>query len=161
MLQSEKFGFFILLNIVYFIVSTAMCEAIIYGSSNVPSNYGTISAVAALNFFFSGLFVKSQSLPRWLAAWVPSCSPVRWIAQTAFINLYKGDSDTFPTFPGTNYSNYKGFLNLFGWGGKTKWYCLGMLIIMIAVFRFFGLIVMGYTAFTAPGSRKVKHRTVE
>jgi hypothetical protein len=68
--------------------------------------------------------VQASSLPNWMAPWAPSFSLIRWVMQAQFINYFDGSS-VFPILPFIN--TYTQFLTLFGWGGKTKWYCLGMI----------------------------------
>ena len=154
MAMKEHWGFEILLYMTYFVASTAVSEVFIFTSKSVRDNYTAIPGFALLNFFMSGLFVKPQSLPRWLSPWFPSVSIVRWVAQASFIDVYDGDTDTFPIFPGTNWSNYKGSLNLFGWGGKTKWYCLGMIAVSFIAFRVAALLGLSYVSFTRTGHIK-------
>jgi len=136
-----------------------LSEIVIFTSPDLRSSYVTIPAVAFLEFVTSGLFLKAGSFPNWLGPWVPSVSLIRWIMQATFICVYEGNTTAFPPFSqlGTDYSLYYGYLSLFGWGGKTKWYCFYMLLINIAIFRFGCLLASAYSAFQAKGTHKVNN----
>ena len=121
----------------FILASVVLAECIIVGAADKRTAYTTIPGVAFLNFLLSGLFIKAQSLPSWMGPWAPSVSMIRWTFQANFLNLYEG-SDVFKTLP-TGYSTYTAFLRLFGWGGKTRWYCFYMVLANIAVFKFLGL----------------------
>ncbi len=114
--------------------------------------------MASLQFVASGLILKAGSFPLWLRPWVPSMSMLRWIMQAGFIKVYNNNTDAFPPLPipGVTYTQYAGFLNLFGWGGKTEWYCIGMLVLNIIIFRFIMMLSMAYKAFKAKGTHKEK-----
>ena len=78
---------------------------------------------------------------RWVAPWGPSISLIRWATQALVINDFEDNYTYFPMIPpdgplGNIYLNtYHAFLHMFGWGGKTKWYCLGMIVVMFVVFK--------------------------
>jgi hypothetical protein len=84
--------------------------------------------------------------------WAPSVSMIRWNFQGNFINVYDGN-DVFVTLP-TGYSTYTAFLRLFGWGGKTKWYCFYMVLANIAVFKFLSLWAGAIAAVKRKGGKK-------
>lgn len=141
------------------ICGTMLSEIAIYLSESLSSGYILISILGALEFLCSGLILKSGSFPLWLRPWATSCSVLRWIMQAGFIAVYDGDQETFPMIfqainPEITYTQYTGYLNLFGWGGKTKWYCFGMIIINCMIFRFITLCVTAYDAFKAKGTHK-------
>jgi hypothetical protein len=137
------------------IAGTMLSEVVIYLSEDMRSSYISIPAMAFLEFVTSGLFLKASSFPDWLSPWVPSVSLIRWIMQACFICVYDGNTDVFPAqFPKSTYTLYTGYLNLFGWGGKTKWFCFYMLLANIAIFRFCCLLSSAYSAFQAKGTHK-------
>jgi hypothetical protein len=137
------------------LAGTMLGEIVIYTSVDMRSSYVTIPAMAFLEFVTSGLFLKAGSFPEWMRGWVPSVSLIRWIMQGLFIAVYDGDTDTFPVVvPGTTYTLYTGYLNLFGWGGKTKWYCFYMILANCAIFRLGCLVTSAYSAFQAKGTHK-------
>ena len=154
---TETFGFVILSFIALVIAGTMLSEIVIFSSPDMRSSYVTIPAMAFLEFVTSGLFLKAGSFPNWLRPWVPSVSLIRWIMQATFICVYDGNTEAFPPFSalGTDYSLYDGYISLFGWGGKTKWYCFYMLLVNIAIFRFFCLLSSAYSAFQSKGTHKV------
>ncbi len=85
---------------------------------------------------------------------VPMNSPhFKTFDQANFINTYEGNTDAFKTLP-SGYSTYTTFLNLFGWGGKTKWYCFYMVLANIAVFKFLSLWASAYTAINRKGGKR-------
>ena len=151
----ETFGFIILCFIALVIAGTMLSEVVIFLSEDMRSSYISIPAVAFLEFVTSGLFLKAASFPDWLSPWVPSVSLIRWIMQACFICVYDGNTDVFPPVKDTSYTLYTGYLNLFGWGGKTKWYCFYMLLANVAIFRFLCLLSSAYSAFQAKGTHKV------
>ena len=127
-----------------------MSEVVCYGQPDKRGCYTTIPALAFLNFMFSGLFIKPGSLPKWMGPWAPSMSFIRWAMQANFINLYKNTS-TLPTKP---VNTFQQFCILFGWGGKTKWYCFYMILIFIAVFRVASCLASGVSAKTRRNMRR-------
>jgi hypothetical protein len=73
--------------------------------------------------------------------------------QAEFLNNYYGKTASFPDLPnGTKTLDI--FLSIFGWGGKTKWYCLYMIVINFAVYRVIGLLASGYRCIAQKGARK-------
>lgn len=135
------------------VVMTGMvfAETIIYMSSDMRSCYITVPTGAFVQFTSSGLFLKAGSSPSWMRPWFPSISTIRWMMQGCYIACYKGGSLSDGIL-GTNYSAYGDISEIFGWGGKTKWYCLGMVIINFMVFRYASMLANGYKAFVHKGT---------
>ena len=149
------FGFLILCFIATVLTGTMLSEIAIYSSGNMEASYISIGIVGALEFLCSGLILKAGSFPLWMRAWVPSLSVLRWIMQAGFVCVYNDNLDAFPAmFPNSTYTNYTGYLTLFGWGGKTHWYCFGMIVCNMIIFRFFGLLSGAFSAFKAKGTHK-------
>ena len=140
-----------------------ICECFIYTLPDVRTAYGVIPGIGTLLFMFSGLVYKPGLLPSWLAPWLPSVSIIRWYAQALFINEYHGNDVAFPHVPGPKggYSTYEGFLNLFGWGGKTKYYCLGIVIVNLVIAKFISLMVSFSTVAGQRGKRGLKKKKEE
>lgn len=137
------------------LVGTILSEIAIYCSDTLAGSYILISIFGGLEFLCSGLILKAGSFPLWMRPWVPSLSVLRWIMQSGFICVYKDNLKVFGMiFPNTSYTQYNGYLSLFGWGGKTRWYCFGMIVINLMVFRFLSLCVSAYSAFNARGTHK-------
>lgn len=152
---SGTFGFIVLSFIAVVLAGTMLSEIAIYWSDNLSASYISIAVAAGLEFLTSGLMLKAGSFPRWMRGWVPSISALRWIMQGGFICVYDNNLEAFPMkFPNSTYTQYYGYLSLFGWGGKTKWYCLGMIFVNILVFRFLCLVSSAYSAFRAKGTHK-------
>lgn len=119
-----------------------------------------INLGAFVQFTASGLFLKAQSSPSWMRAWFPSISVIRWIMQACYINCYHNSkyisgNIVIPGVLTTKYNIYTDILIIFGWGGKTKWYCLSMIVINFFIFRYISLFVVGYQAFIHKGTTKV------
>jgi hypothetical protein len=145
----------VLLFIVTVLCSTVLSEIAIYSSDSLSASYIAISIYAGLAFLCSGLILKSGSFPLWMRPWATSLSMLRWTMQAGFINIYNDNLDAFPMiFPKSTYTQYFGYLSLFGWGGKTEWYCLGMIVINILIFRAISLAAQAYSAFKARGTHK-------
>lgn len=138
-----------------------MSEAVVYLVPDIRTAYLVIPALCFVQFAFSGLFLKPILLPRWLAPWAPSISVIRWAMQAEFINQFDGSTVVPFGFHTQNYSAFGAFLSLFGWGGKTKWYCLYMILAMVAIFRFATLFSAGLSSQLSRGGRKfMKKREV-
>jgi hypothetical protein len=138
------------------IAGTMLVEMLVYLIPDLRTAYSLIPGVAFLFFYFSGMILKASTLPGWAAPWLPSVSLIRWQAQALVLNQYDGDTVTFPTV--INYSTYGEFLNLFGWGGKTKWYCFYNLLINVAIYRFLMLIAMIKSIITQRGTRSQRKK---
>ena len=139
------------------ICGTMLSEIAVYTSETLSASYIMISVVGALEFLCSGLIVKAGSFPLWLRPWIPSLSMLRWIMQGGFIRVYNNNLEAFPMiFPKSTYTQYYGYLSLFGWGGKTEWDCLGMIVINIVIFRLLCLVASSYSSFRARGTHKQK-----
>lgn len=132
------------------LTSTLLAENIVNLAPNKRSCYMGITSLGFMNFIFSGLFIKAQSLPRWMAPWVPSLSMIRWNMQGNFINVYQNNEAAIP-LPAVLTS----IENLFGWGGKTKWYCVYMLLANILVYKTISFFSSGISAILRKGGRSV------
>ena len=130
-------GYFLLVTMVTSVASTMMVELIIYVVNSIRDAYLLVPAISFLQFQFSGLFLKPILLPTWMKAWAPSISLIRWTLQGSFLNQFQG-SVLFPNLP--IYNVFSGFCSLYGWGGKTKWYCFNMVIFFLLMFRMLTLI---------------------
>lgn len=138
-----------------------MVETIVYVLPDIRSAYSFIPGASILLFLFSGLVFKPSTLPDWLAPWLPSVSVIRWYAQAMVINQYNGNHDAFPVLNGrVNYSSYEGFLNIFGWGGKTRWDCFAIVFVNFLIFRFLKFYVSFYTCASQRGKRGLKKQVV-
>jgi len=130
----KLFQYFLVANMIGVLAMSMLTEAII---AYVPSQRAAYFMVPGLTFFqftFSGLFIKAQSLPNWLAPWITSLSMIRWVFQGNWINQFKND-DRLISIPEIDFDSYTAFLRLFGWGGKSKWFCVYMLFIFMVVFK--------------------------
>jgi hypothetical protein len=150
----DLMGFAILCYMFFVLLTTIMTECIVNVAPTKPTIYVMVTSMGFLNFLFSGLFIKSSCLPAWLRPWTPSISVIRWMMQANFINTYDGDTAVFPVIPTSGYSVYTAFLSLFGWGGKTKWYCFYMLLACIFVYKFVSLWASGFAAVNRKRGRK-------
>jgi hypothetical protein len=135
-----------------------LTEAIVFLLPDVRTAYSVIPSVSFFFFFFSGIIVKPGVLAAWLAPWLPSVSVIRWIAQGLTLNEFDTNDDAFPDIPGPNggYSSWEGFLNLFGWGGKSKWLCTSYLLYNIAGFRIVQLLASVYLVMSQRGRRGLR-----
>ena len=131
-------GYFILIIMIAMVSATIMSETIIYAVPDIRTAYQMIPAICFIQFMFSGLFLKPVLLPRWVASWAPSISIIRWTLQGCFINQFQNNKSIFPDLP--NYSTFNSFESLYGWGGKTDWYCLSMILVAMVVFKITALI---------------------
>lgn len=147
-------GFFILCTIFATIGGTMMSEAVVYIVPDIRSAYLLIPALSFVQFAFSGLFLKPSLLPEWLAPWAPSISIIRWCMQAEFINQFDGSKVVPFAFNIPMYNAFSAFLSLFGWGGKTKWYCFLMILVIVAIMRFATLISTAVSSAVSRGGRR-------
>ena len=138
-----------------FIVGTQLVETIVYILPDIRTAYRFVPAVGFFLFYFSAIIVKPSCLPPWLAPWLPSVSAIRWLTQALVINEYQYNTDAFPVLINTpeQFALYDYIMSLFGWGGKTKWYCLYMLLVNLAVYRMVYLFVAVYHSSWQRGRR--------
>ncbi len=126
--------------------------------ANMRAVYGIIPFIGFFLFFFSGLTVKAQTLPSWAAPWMPSVSIIRWTMQGLTINEFQ-NSALFPTVG--DFDGYTYILSLFGWGGKSKWYCLNVIFLNAAVFRTLTFISIFVRTRLQQGKRHLIHESVQ
>eukprot|EP01035_Chromulina_nebulosa_P063058 gene63058-86265_t len=103
-----------------------MTELVVYLNDDIDNGYLALTTIAAAEFIFSGLFIKSKSLPVWMRPFMPSLSVIRWNMQANVINIYSGNvgpigssDNAFYILP-SGYNTYFSYLSIFGWGGKTN-----------------------------------------
>jgi hypothetical protein len=132
-----------------------LCEAVIVASPNVRGAYLAIPAVVFLNFAFSGIFVKTPTLPRWAADWLPEISLFKWTVQSQVINLFN-DDDSLICVPPFYFCTYSGFLGLFGWTQTTKWNCFWVIVTNLAVYRGIVLLTLIFRTITQKGMRQFR-----
>jgi hypothetical protein len=138
-----------------------LVETIVYTLPDIRSAYSFIPGASIVLFLFSGLIFKPSTLPGWLAPWLPSVSMIRWFSQGMFINQYDGDYEAYPEIKEpVDYSSYEAVLNIFGWGGKTKWDCFQILMVNFFIFRVGTLIVSIFTVSAQRGKRGLRHAVV-
>ena len=137
-----------------------LVETFVLVLPDIRSAYSVIPGVSFLLFFFSGIMLKPSTLPNWLQPWLPSVSIIRWTMQAEFINEFEGDDDVFPVINGS-YSTYDAFLGLFGWGGKTKWTCLNILVLNLFIYRTVTLLAMMRKTVTQRGKRIYRKHFIE
>jgi hypothetical protein len=150
----DKEGWFVLISLCTVLGGHMVAEWICFSISKIRDAYLTIPVIYFLFFAFSGLFIKPATLPRWMAPWAPSFSLIRWTMQADFINYVNG-SGLLPVVS-DELNMYTQFLTLFGWGGKTNQYCLGMIVCNIAAYKILSLVSAGYTSISQKGGRRFK-----
>jgi hypothetical protein len=145
------------------IAATFLVETVVYILPDMRSAYGFIPMFSILLFVFSGLIFKPSTLPQYLQPYVPSISIIRWIAQATVLNEFDTNDDVLPVIPGPNggYSVWESYLNMFGWGGKTKWYCFNVLMMNIAVFRAITLLASINSITSQKGKRGLRVKETE
>jgi hypothetical protein len=154
--DADVFGFAVMSFMFMVLASCVLSECVIFASPDKRSCYLGITVCAFLNFIFSGLFIKAQSLPHWMGPWVPSISMIRWNMQANFINNYEDNPTAIPI-----QSVYTSVLNLFGWGGKTKWFCFYMILLDIFIYKTISFIVSGLSAVFRKGGKNVNEQYID
>lgn len=142
------------MSVIAFLASFLMSEFIIYSVSDIRSAYIMIPSLVLVQFAFSGLFIKTLSLPGWLSPWAPSASMIRWCLEGNFINQFQSNGKLFPTVNG--FSTYVAFLELFSWEGQSKWLCLYNLLYFMLVFKVGALVSNGLVTLYQQGGRSFK-----
>ena len=139
---------------------TVLVQTLCLFLPDVRAAYGAVPAVGFMLFYFSGLMVKSSTYPDWLGPWLPSVSIIRWAMQAEFINQF--DSNLVFPIVNNKYSTYDAFLSLFGWGGKTKLFCLEILIVNFIVYKVIMLLAIIKKTISQRGHRFARqHKSVE
>ena len=146
-------GYYILMSIFTTMASTMMVEFIIYIAPSIRAAYLMVPAVSFVQFMFCGLFLKPSLLPEWMQPWAPSISLFRWTLQGSFLNQFNGNYDLFPDVGKT--STFDFFCSLYGWGGKTKWYCFQMVIIIIFIVRLLTLLGTSFVSRIRRGGHRM------
>jgi hypothetical protein len=85
-------GFAVMCFMFMVLVSCMLTEIVVSLAPDRRSVYLGITSLGFTNFCFSGLFIKSQSLPHWMAPWVPSLSMIRWNMQSNYINVFENNT---------------------------------------------------------------------
>lgn len=151
-LRGGDYSWFFYLNVwVMFVAATQITMTVVHLVSDIRGAYRLVPVIAFILFYSSGLIVRPSVLHSWLQPWLPSVSLIRWFTQGLTINEYDGNTDAFPQL--FNFDSYTYALSLFGWGGKSKWYCFNMLIINLAVFRVVMLLASIYQTVLQRGQR--------
>ena len=138
---------------------TMLCEAIAVLVPDIRTAYQLIPGIVFFNFAFSGIFVKSPTLPNG-AQWLPYVSLFKWTVEAQVINLFDDDS-TQANLPALYFSAYKAFLNIFGWASDTKWGCFYVIVVNLAVYRGFLLVAGVLKTFAQKGRRQFRNVTPE
>jgi ABC-type multidrug transport system ATPase subunit len=149
--RSEVQGFAVLSFMFMVWVSSLLTEIVVSLAEDRRSVYLGITSLGFTNFCFSGLFVKAQTLPHWMRPWVPSLSMIRWNMQGVFIDAFQDNARAIPAKV-----VFTGILNLFGWGGKTMWYCFYMLLANILVYKVVSFWTSGFSAVMRRGGRRLE-----
>ena len=147
-------GYFIAINVLALIGGLMLTETVVYAAQDIRGAYLTTPALIGLQFVFSGLFIKLNSLPGWLSPWVESCSIIRWMLEGNFINQFENNKTLFVDIG--FYSTYDAFLTLFGWGSQSKWLCFNNMFYFIFVFKMTALIANGVATMFQRGGRNFK-----
>ena len=132
-----------------------LCEAVIVASPTVRGAYLASPGVVFMNFAFSGIFVKTPTLPTWAADWLPEISLFKWTVQSQVINLFNFDS-SLVCVEAFYFCTYSGFLGLFGWNDTTKWKCFWVIVTNLAVYRGIVLLALLFRTVTQKGMRQFR-----
>jgi len=131
-----------------------LCEAIAVAVPNIRTAYQLIPAVIFLNFAFSGIFVKTPTLPLG-SKWLPVISLFRWTVEAQSINMFEADTalvcvDQF------YFCTYEAFMTIFGWSTNSKSYCLWVIIINLVAYRVAILLAQMFKTFAQRGRRQFR-----
>jgi len=157
--KKEYLGYFLLQVIIAVLAGATLTELITYSTGSIRSVYLALPAVSTVFFFFSGLPVKPDTLPHWIRPWGPSISVIRWAAQSLCINEFSDKTGSMADVvtPLFTISPYERYLNIFGWGGLSKWNCMGFVVLFMVIFRSCALLILHGKPFFANELRHIKH----
>jgi ABC-type multidrug transport system ATPase subunit len=133
---------------------TMLCEAIAVMVPDIRTAYQLIPGVVFLNFAFSGIFVKTPTLPLG-SRWLPVISLFRWTVEAQAINQFDGDS-SLVCVEQFYFCTYESFITLFGWATNSKYYCLYVIIINLFVYRAMILMAQMFKTFAQRGRRQFR-----
>jgi hypothetical protein len=155
-LRGGDYEAFYYLNMLCFqIASTLLSLIFIIQAKDIRSIYYSIPASAFLLFFFSGMLVKPSTLPEWCASWMPSISVMRWFMQAGIINEAYGNTELFPP-PIGGFDPYAAYMGVFGWNGKTKYECLNITAINIAIYYVLCWFALWFASYQQKGNRSLR-----
>lgn len=146
----DTMGFFVGITIMLAVTAAGLGETLICLAPSLRDVYALIPAIAFIFFFFSGLILKPNTLPEWTQPWVPSISIIRWAMQGMTLNRFY---DYFPPPNQLGFDIYAAFLSSLGWGGKTKYECLNIVGLNMAIYR-----ILSYIALVARSIGQVGRR---
>ncbi len=88
---------------------------------------------------------------------MPSFSILRWTTQASVLNEFDHSS-----FVSNAYiDGYQMFLSMFGWGGKSKWYCMWIVVLQLVIFKFLALFAISRSASKQIGNRHLRRPEAE
>jgi hypothetical protein len=149
---TDTLSFYLQMTMVLVVTAATVGESVISLSPDLRSVYSLIPASGFVFFFFSGLIIKSNTLPEWTQPWMPSFSVIRWAMQGMAINRLPG---TLPevTTPFGSLSLYSLIMSSLGWGGKTKNYCMNVVLLNFGIYRMLTYAALSYRSMAQTGKR--------
>jgi hypothetical protein len=129
-LRTSTEAFYLLTLLVHTYVSATISELLIYNSADLRTAYTILPGFAFLLFLTSSLMIKPSTYPEFFQPWLPSVSIVRWTMQTMTVNEFS-DGENMGSV--ANFDVYTSLMQLFGWGGKSKWVCLRYVLLCVCV----------------------------
>jgi len=158
--DGEIAEYFYLMTWLSAMTATFLVETIVHILPDIRHAYSFIPGMSIMLFLFSGMIFKPDTLPNWMQPWLPSVSVIRWMAQGIVINEFGTNDDIFPVTP-TGFSLWDNYLSIFGWGGKTKWYCLRIMLLNMGIYRVVHLLVSMFTVTVQKGKRGLRKNVTE
>ena len=150
---SDRFIFYLLIVSTLCIIGVEITDIVIYSSPTIRQAYLNFPIVIFILFYFSNFPVKPETYVYWMSPWVPSMSVFRWILQTTVLNEFEGDTETFPYVVQLGFDPWKYYKSIFGFGGKTRGYCYGIVLVNAIIYKVFSLIAIRFSSHRYRGKR--------
>ena len=158
--ESDRYEFYLLIVATLCVISGILSEIVVYTSSTIRQAYVNFPVALFLLFYFSSIPVKPSTYVYWMRSWVPSVSVFRWTIQATIINEFEDDpiflalqcNPFNPTMCQT-INTYPNYLSVFGFGGKTRGFCYGIMFLNLVIFRLISLLALRWTSHSNRGKR--------
>lgn len=153
-IKSDIMWFYFLSLILAVEAGMMLCEAIATAAPDIRTSYQLIPGIVFFNFAFSGIFIKGPTIPPGVR-WLPNLSLFRWAIEAQSINLYNDNANLVCVDP-FYFCTYDAYLELFGWMNESKWYCLWIIVVNMAVYRMLILLGQLYKTYAQRGRRQFR-----
>jgi len=157
--ESDRYEFYLLIVSTLCVIGGILTEIVVFTAPTIRLAYVNFPVVVFFLFYFSSIPVKPSTYVYWMKSWVPSVSVFRWTLQAQILNEFEGDNIFLVTQmnPVTRQSvtvdTFGMYLTTFGFGGKTREFCYGIVFLNLVIFRIISLIALRVSSHRHRGKR--------